>query len=323
MQPTFALTFDLELMWGSLDRMSAHQFEARYPDMRGTIRAILAELDAFEVPATWAAVGHLFLDRCERGAGGRAHPEIVRPAVPGQPSDRMSVDPCTDRASAPLWYGDDLLDWIQSARTEHEIGSHSFSHPGFGDPGMTREAAASELAACVRIARERGIELRSFVFPRNREGFHEVLREHGIIAYRGIDPTWYRGAPRSAWRLAHLVDQGLGLPPPVGRPVERLPGLWNIPGSMLLLHRVGVRRYVPIAARVRKARHGLRRAMDTGSVFHLWTHPMNLAQDREAMLGGLRSILRHVAELRDQGRIATATMAEIATAAAGGDPGRG
>lgn len=312
MQPTFALTFDTELMWGSFDRLSVEQFQHRYPDVRGTIQAILDVLDEFGIAATWAVIGHLFLERCEPDASGRTHPELLRPNHQWFQGDWLSADPGTDREQAPLWYGDDIIGAIQKARTTHEIGSHSFSHPIFGDPGMTADVARSELAACVRVAAERGIKLRSFVFPRNREGHHEVLKEFGFTAYRGADRTWYGDYPRMAARGAHFLDQGVGIAPRVSLPIERLPGLWDVPGSMLLLHRVGVRRYLSMQARVRKARSGLQRAIEHEAVFHLWTHPMNLAYERDVMLATLRSILHDVADLRDRGLLRVATMAEIA-----------
>jgi len=302
-------------MWGSFDHVSSRQFEHTYPDIRGTIAAILHELDTFGIAATWAVVGHLFLDRCARDASGRIHADLVRPDHRWFGGDWLRCDPGTDRTRDPLWYGDDIVDAAQAARTSHEIGSHSFSHPIFGDAGTTADVARSELAACVRVAAQRGVRLRSFVFPRNREGHHEVLREFGFTAFRGADPTWYRDFPRLAARGAHLVDQAIGIAPPVGQPTELLPGLWDVPGSMLLLHRVGLRRWLPMTARVRKAKRGIRRAIAEGAVFHLWSHPMNLAHDRVAMLAGLRAILRDVADLRERGLLRVATMAEIADGA--------
>ena len=77
---TFALTFDTELIWGSFDHLTAAEFERRYPDVRGIVKALLALLEAYNVPATWAVVGHLYLDRCKRSGDGAAHPELVHPA---------------------------------------------------------------------------------------------------------------------------------------------------------------------------------------------------------------------------------------------------
>jgi peptidoglycan/xylan/chitin deacetylase (PgdA/CDA1 family) len=310
--PTFTLTFDTELIWGSFDHMSPDQFARRYPDIRGTIASVLRVLDQYEISATWAVLGHLFLSECRRDRAGLAHPELIRPKQSWRQGDWYGDDPCTDRRRDPLWYGDDILDVLQSARTPQEIGCHSFSHILYGDPALTREAVDADLQACAALASTRGIALHSFVFPRNSEGHHEALRAHGFRAYRGADPTWHARLPGHLGRAAHLIDQVAALPPPVSQPTETLPGLWDIPGSCLLIHRAGVRRLIPLASRVRKARAGLRAAEAKGGVFHLWTHPYNLASDPEFMISALDAILREAVEHRDRGSIRIESMGAIA-----------
>lgn len=313
-RPTFVVSLDKELVWGSRDHTSARDFERKYPDLRGVVRELLDTLDEYGVAATWAVVGHLFLSSCTRDASGRAHPEIARPDYSWYPDDWFKTDPCTDRARDPLWYGDDIVEWIRGAKVAHDIGSHSFSHLIFGDAGCSAAAAKSDLTACVEAARAKGIQLKSFVFPRNREGHHQVLRDSGIVAYRGVDPTWYRAFPKKLKRLAHFTDQALALTPPVSLPVETLPGLWNIPGSMMLLHRGGVRRHISVGTRVAKGKAGLRRAVEEGKIFHLWFHPFNLAHDRAEMFAALRGILAEAARLRDSGALDVRTMAGVADA---------
>ncbi len=318
---SLVVSFDTELIWGSFDHTTADGFERRYPDVRGTIGDLLQLLDRYQVPVTWAVLGHLFLARCERGADGRAHPELIHPQQRWFGGPWLAADPCTDRARDPLWYGDDILDAIQGARTAHEIGCHSFSHALFDDPDLTQAAVRSDLDACRRVAATRGIELRSFAFPRNREGHHRLLRDAGFVAFRGADPTWYRSLPGVPRRAAHFADQIAALPPAVSHPVQAVPGLWNVPGSMLLLHRSGMRRVIPIASRIAKARLGLRRAVRSGAVFHLWTHPFNLASDRAGLLGALEAILRDAVALREGGRLRIETMGEVAARQGSADRG--
>jgi peptidoglycan/xylan/chitin deacetylase (PgdA/CDA1 family) len=314
--PTFALTFDAELIWGSFDHTTPDRFERQYPDVRGTIRSIIRLLDAYEVPATWAVVGHLFLDACERDPSGLAHPALTRPRQSWREGDWYDADPCTDRRRDPLWYGTDVLDAIQAARVPHEIGCHSFGHALYGDPDFTREAAVADVEACIALARERHVELRSFVFPRNLEGHHDVLREHGFVAFRGADPVPGRTYPRPIRRARHFLEHAIGTPPPVSPPVEKLPGLWDIRGSMLFMSRSGPRKAITRAARVRKARAGLTAAASRGQVFHLWTHPFNLASAPEMLLGVLEEIVAEAARMRERGEIAIATMAAVADRAA-------
>ena len=79
MTGVFTLTLDTELIWGSFDHSTPAEFEHHYPDERATIDGMLRLLERYEVSATWALVGHLFLDECERDASGRAHGDMVHP----------------------------------------------------------------------------------------------------------------------------------------------------------------------------------------------------------------------------------------------------
>jgi peptidoglycan/xylan/chitin deacetylase (PgdA/CDA1 family) len=310
-RPTLVISLDKELIWGSFDHTSPEVFAARNPDPRGIVARLLRLLDEREVPATWAVVGHLFLSSCDRGPEG-PHPELVRPTHRWYRGDWLQADPCTNRAKDPLWYGDDIVEAILGARTPQEIGCHSFSHMVFGDPGCSAEAADSDLAACVDVARARGITLRSFVFPRNAEGHHDLLRRHGFIAFRGEDPTWFRSLPGFGRRAGHFLDEMTGVPPPVASPREALPGLWDLPGSMIFMPRGGVRRVIPLAARVRKARAGLARAQREGKIFHLWFHPFNLASDPRGLFQALTAIVDEAVTLRDRGELDIRTMGDIA-----------
>jgi hypothetical protein len=312
MRPTFVVSLDQEFIWGSFDHTSPDAFLAAHPDPRGTVRALIELFAELEIPVTWAVVGHLFLESCSRGPGGRAHPEIARPRHRWYRGDWLGADPCTDRTRDPLWYGDDVLDMIQSARVRHEIACHSFSHMVYGDPGCGDEAASTDLRACVETAGKRGITLRSFVFPRNVEGHHALLRKHGFIAYRGEEPAWWRALPGLAKRAGHLFDQAAARPPPVDEPTERVPGLWNLPGSLLFLHRHGVRRSIPLAVRRRRISLGLARAIERRRLFHLWFHPHNLSFDRAGLFAVLRDGLREAAQLRDRGVLDIRTMGDLA-----------
>lgn len=310
--PTFALTFDTELIWGSFDHLTAAEFERRYPDVRGVIAAILALLESYQVPATWAVVGHLYLNACGRSTTGDAHAELPHPRQSWRDEDWYARDPCTDRGRDPLWYGDDIVESLLNAAGGQEIGCHSFAHALYGDSAMTAAAARADVERCLDLAHARGVSLRAFVFPRNVEGHHAVLRDAGFTAYRGADPTWHAGLGGVVGRSARYLDHFAALPPPVTEPSETLPGLWNVPGSMLLLHRSGARRYVSLEARIRKAQRGLEAARERQRVFHLWTHPFNLASDPRGLLRVLERIVHDAAVMREQGQLAIETMSAIA-----------
>ena len=192
---------------------------------------LLDVFDRYEVPATWAIVGHLFLTGCEQ-RGGRAHPEIIRPDYAWRDEDWFVDDPCEPATLTSKWYAPDLVDEIRGRSTPHEIASHGFSHVMIGAEGCSAEAFDSELRAATGAALPFDVQLRSFVYPRNSVGHQHVLRRHGYVAYRGARPDPFATLPGVVSRLARTVDQVLPTSRSVVQPVDE-DGLWNFPATAL------------------------------------------------------------------------------------------
>ncbi len=312
----FTLSLDFELIWGTVDHGGPERFRrACEIEREAVVERLLALLAEFDVSATWCIVGHLFLASCAPTEGVR-HPEIVRPSHAWVTGDWFAHDPCGSEHSDPTFYGASLVEKICACPVPQEIGCHSFSHVIFGDDGCSHETAASELAECVRLANDRGIQLGAFAFPRNSVGHLDVLHEFGFTSYRGPEPVWWERprVPRALKRLGHLADVLTARQPPVVVPHETLDGLWNVPGSMLLFPMHGLRRYIPAWLRVSRAAKGLERASRERKVFHLWFHPTNLADETERMFGGLRSILERVVDLRERQQLVVLPMTSLVAA---------
>ena len=185
---TFSLDFELAWAW-RYSRQLSHDAVALGLREREQFPRILAAFDSRRLPATWAAVGHLFLESCRRGPDGRAHPEI--PAIaPFQTRwwkyegpDWFAHDPCTDVTRDPAWYAPDLLGQLKESPTGHEIGCHSFSHLGLG-PYCPHEAALADLQACRAVMDAAGLDVRTFVHPGNDYGNFAALREAGFTIFR-------------------------------------------------------------------------------------------------------------------------------------------
>lgn len=323
----FMLTFDVELAWGTYYAMGAGAPPSRldYREVRSVVEEILELLDRTGIAATWAFVGHLFLDGCEPGAGP-PHPDVVRPRYPWFRGDWFRFDPCSSEEESPGWYGTELLEAIRSRSTPHEIGCHSFSHILFGDPDCSVEAAASDLRRSTEAARAVGVEMKSFVFPQNKVRHETLLPAHGLKIYRELDGRWYY---RASWtsgllrKALHMADQCLGLAPPVVMPVSKGGDLWAVPGSLPLLPPIGFRRYLPMSVRVLKAKRGVDRAIACRRIYHLWSHPWNFLYQRDRMVRALSEICRYVAERRDAGELETLTMEALHTLVDNGAVGAG
>ena len=73
---TLVISIDLEMNWGTVHRGGAVAYDI---DQERTWMGMLLDLfDRHEIPATWATVGHLLVDGCDRHDGS-AHPDIERP----------------------------------------------------------------------------------------------------------------------------------------------------------------------------------------------------------------------------------------------------
>ncbi|MDP2307732.1 MAG: polysaccharide deacetylase family protein [Pseudomonadota bacterium] len=316
----FTLSLDFELAWGSRD-LQGMRPEDLAPLLRmarvtrdRVFGALLDLLGTHGVVATWATVGHLFLSSAAR-VDGVLHPDVVPPRHAWRRQPWFDGVPAGAEADHPEFYGRSLVVRLRDAG--QEIGSHSFSHPIFGDPGCSPQTADTELSRCVAEASELGIQLRSFVFPRNVVGHTEVLARHGFTCWRGPEPVWYRhgAVPGPISRLAHLADVARAGRPPTVLPFRDRNGLWCIPASASFLPIDGVRRLIPMSRRVDRGIRGLEQAARDRRICHLWLHPINLASDPSAMLAGLERVLAQAARLRDAGTLEILPMARVAARA--------
>ncbi|MFQ5826526.1 MAG: hypothetical protein ACE5IA_04120 [Dehalococcoidia bacterium] len=305
----FLLSIDTELAWGSVHNGGYRHYEAQYQECREVVVRLLELMERYEIEATWAVVGHLFLSQCQ-AIGGIKHPEIVRPSYTRHKGDWFAPDPCADLESAPLWYGVDIVRRILNCRVPQEIGCHTFSHIVVGDTGCSTRCFESELAACAQAADTLGLKLTTFVFPRNAVGHLGALGRSGFIAYRGPARSRLSRLPVPAQKIGHALSDLFLLPPPVSLP-ELQGEVWNLPASYFYPPHTGWGRFVPIAFRVRKAQKGLERAVRERRLFHMWFHPFNLATDPEGLLGGLEGIFAQVRRYREAGVLDNLTMVEL------------
>jgi peptidoglycan/xylan/chitin deacetylase (PgdA/CDA1 family) len=128
------VSIDAELGWGFHDHEEPPS--SRIDAARSGWHTLLDVFDTYDVPATWAVVGHLFLETCD-----------------GVHANHPSIDGWFDRereswtTRPDLRFGRDLVAATVDADVDHEIACHSFSHVLFDDSRVTREIASAEVAA--------------------------------------------------------------------------------------------------------------------------------------------------------------------------------
>ena len=285
-----SISLDFEMAWGwqyarNIDPVAKGLQE------REQVPLILSKLEVLNFPATWAAVGHLFLDRCSRGAGGLAHHDMprVRPfenkAWKFASGDWYQFDPCSSVKHAPAWYASDLIEKILSSRSGQEIACHGFSHVGFGRY-CPKNVALAELDASISAMARFGIKPKTFVFPGNDEGNFEALAETGFLYLRS-NQKWYSK---------------------ISRPFRRMDdGLWCVPASTSICR--GSR--WTHGERLARLKLFVDIAEKTHLAMHVWMHPsMPLAEIEEILI----PFLHYCADKRDRGVIDIFTIEQMVEA---------
>ncbi len=301
----FTISLDTELAWGTFDKGNVERYEKAYRNTPEVIDQLCDLFDEYEIPATWAVVSHLLED-----CGGN-HPDRTSPDFEWV-DDWFGELPCASGMDEELWYAPWLLNRIQDCGTEQEIGLHGSTHMQLGADGCSWRHAEEEIGVAVETLRSHGIEPKSFVFPRNDIGHLDVLQEHGIEAYRGVDARWYERAsvPDVLKPSLRFADEAARLKPSVVEPVER-GDIVEVPGSQVFRPSHNGWKYTLGGSSVARARKGLECAARVGGVFHLWLHPFNLGHELEKDLTRFEDLLRVVKQFVERRDIECRSMNDL------------
>lgn len=287
-------SLDCELAWGFADLEPpverVQTMENDPSTVRDTYSTIIELFDKYEVPATFAFVGHLFFSHCSEGTHYLNN--TTGPA-----------DPFTDQQRNPLYYGPDLIQMVKKAEINHDIGAHSFLHPVFEE--IDRETARSDLKAMTDAADKNGISINSFVYPRNAAAHIDLLDEFGIETYRG-KTIGENHILRSGLKPFLMQEKDFWSIPPV-RPTKTDAGPVRVDGSRLL-HEVRWCYIHPLRLR-RSVSH-----MDDGEILHFCFHPHDLLGYFK-LEWILEILLKQISDYREKGIVEVVTMDDVATLA--------
>ncbi|MDD2279768.1 MAG: polysaccharide deacetylase family protein [Bacteroidales bacterium] len=279
---------DFEMAWAfRYSKRSASKAVTKGLEERNNVPIIIGLFDKYHIPCTWATVGHLMLTECKT-TDEKAHSELPRPAYFENKNweftsgDWYDHDPASNLKTSPAWYASDLVDMILKSPVDHEIGCHTFSHIDMTYKNCPKQLAEAEILTCNRLAGEKGIKLKSMVFPGGTLGNFEVLKENGFTNYR--KPLAYD----------------------VGLPVKDKHGLWAIPSS------TGLDK-TPYnwskATYIKHIKAFLKTAARKRMVVHFWFHP---SMNKWYLENVFPEILSIVNQYREDGEIDILTMQQVA-----------
>jgi peptidoglycan/xylan/chitin deacetylase (PgdA/CDA1 family) len=314
----FVISLDFEIYWGVWDVVKLENYSNHLHGVRKVIPSLIQLFNKYNIEATFASVGFLFFDNKEQLLQyiPQEKPTYSNKDISPYLSHFHTVG--SNETDDPLHFAPSLVKELQQAG--QEVGCHTFSHYYCLEEGQTVEQFKADLQAAKKIAEQKGIELKSFVFPRNQynEAYLSVCRQQGIIAYRGNENSWLYEAKnyesetllRRAFRL---IDAYINI---TGHHCYDI--TWannnipcNIPSSRFL------RQYIKKLAfldglRLRRIKKSMTHAAKNNLTYHLWWHPHNFGVNLQQNLSFLEQILKHYQYLQNKYEFKSSNMQNLA-----------
>jgi peptidoglycan/xylan/chitin deacetylase (PgdA/CDA1 family) len=283
------LSADFEMAWAfRYSKTKYDQAEIMGLKERKNVPRLLSLFEKYRIPVTWATVGHLFLDSCSKESGSIPHPEMPRPPFFENTNWSYTIgdwyhhDPCTNYKESPAWYAPDLIEQIIQSPVGHEVGCHTFSHIDCSDKNCNPDLFKAELKSCIELAREKGAQLKSMVFPGGTHGNYMVLKSLGFTSYRKA----------TKWHIDIPVIDEYGL--------VRIPGSYTLDKSK---HNWSSGRYI------KTANSFVLKASKNKMIAHFWFHP---SMDEWYIENVMPSVLEFIHKLENEGLIELLTMGQLA-----------
>jgi len=314
----FIISLDFEIYWGVRDVVNLSDYKYQLEGVREAIPLLLEMFKKYNINATFATVGFLFFCTKKELLGN------IPERTPGYLNSRLS--PYAEEFKSvgenenidPFHLAGSLVEQIKLSG--QEIGSHSFSHYYCLEKGQSTADFREDIIAAKKVAAKIGIDLKSFVFPRNQynENHINICKEMGFTSFRGNENSSLfssktHGFITTLRRPFRLLDSYLNLS---GYNCYS-PGdmanykIINIPSSRFL------RPYSKTGKTFEKLK--LKRitdSMDYASknrlAYHLWWHPHNFGYNMKENFSFLEKILIHYKKLNEEYNFESVNMQQLA-----------
>lgn len=294
------ISLDYELMWGCHDWATVDGYgETNISNVPEVISRTLLLFEKYNVHATFATVGMIMADNKN---------QLMEYMPSKKPTYLDKTKSTYDHVDYSIIDGPYRLLFLQPSlvseinkRKGMEVGTHTFCHYFCWEPGQTAVQFEQDLLQAKAIATEKGIDLKSIVFPKNNvsDEYLKICKLQGISSYRGNAKKFF-SKPKSKIgryynKIMRMLDCYLNIGGYSGynfcdilqNPEHPI----NIPASRML------RPYIPFLAflepiRMKRIRAEIKHAACHHEVYHLWWHPHNFGANMEQNFKNLESILK-------------------------------
>ena len=308
----FTISLDFELFWGVRDHRTLENYGENIRNVHQVVPRLLELFTKYNVHCTWATVGFLFFKEKQEMLS------YLPAQRPGYYKKEYDPYPYLEQNELENKYhfAPALIEQIKKTPGQ-EIGTHTFSHFYTLEKNTTIGQFKSDLQAAIKIAKERGVEINSIVFPRNQysgEHINACLQE-GIRIYRGNELSGaYRPISRESENIARkgirFADAYLNITGNHCHPVPAAGNIINIPASRFL------RPYKPKlkmfdGLKLDRIKQGIKFAADRGLIYQLWWHPHNFGKYMDENFNFLEQVLKFYQQVNRKEKIESLNLMEM------------
>jgi len=320
MNGQFVISLDFEKFWGVFDSIAASgNYKENLNNIDAVIDRLLALSKRYNIKLTFSTVGFLF-NKCEADFVTNTPDVLPNYSIKTHsPYPLIKAGSTADTSNNEI-YGYNALLKIAN-ESQHEIGTHTYSHYYCLEDGQTLEEFEADLKMAKKLAQHLNIELQSIVFPRNQINgrYLQTCYDHGILSYRGIEnhpiykPNAKKKTSNPLYRALRLIDAYINI---TGRHTYTLEdlkstGIINLPSSRFLRpYSKSLRILEPLKLmRIKKA---MLSAAKNKALFHLWWHPHNFGTHIDENFEILEAIFKTYESLNASHGFSNSTMTELA-----------
>uniref|UniRef100_UPI004048215D hypothetical protein n=1 Tax=Roseivirga sp. TaxID=1964215 RepID=UPI004048215D len=286
---SFIISLDLELYWGVCGSRSLKSYQSNLKGVGLAVDGILGLFSEYDIRATWATVGFLFLNN-ENERRERI-PEHL-PCYDSPNDSTYSIAAKLIEENQDCFYLPNIIDKLKASN--QEIGSHSYSH-FYSLNNLNSDQAFYDDALFFNQVSQPFCQVKSYVFPRNQvsESHLCVLSQFGLRTFRGNDANRIYEKKGYLSKALRFLDSYLPVYGSHGiTPYKHSSGLVNVPASTFLRPyntRISTLNHLQLV----RIKNAMTKCALNGQSFHLWWHPHNFGINLEQNISMLKVILEH------------------------------
>jgi peptidoglycan/xylan/chitin deacetylase (PgdA/CDA1 family) len=315
----FVISLDFELMWGVRDKRTIESYGNHILAVHQVIPRLLNLFSEYSINATFSTVGLLFFESKDELLNNlpTRFPDYQNKNLSPYNGyfDSIGLNSKSDK----YHFAPKLIELIIN-QSNHEIGTHTFSHYYCLEKGQNVSDFKADIEAALEIAKKNKLTLTSLIFPRNQfnSDYLKVCKDMGIICFRGNEESWLYAAKNREdenliRRALRLIDTYINISGHHTYTDQFLSEdiLVNIPSSRFLRPYSKKLSFLD-ALRLNRIKNSMTFAAKNKQTFHLWWHPHNFGKNQDENFIFLRKILDHYKKLNSEFNFKSVTMSNLA-----------